>query len=262
MLSSLPSIGVKILLAIVLILPFRFITVIRRPEPGSAILPTGAAESFHPRRTSQHLRRCVPAVAVASESGNRGPRPACSVLASRLSSHIPDTGEPCASLDLRIFDDTWPWRIVAHQSCALRNGVRPGGGSARRLCCLMLGAARDRYHHVREGVITVAGLGLVLVVMIAWRMGQRSRRSRRFSSAGRCSRCSPYSSHGSAPLSSRPRRGARARDAARLFAAAVHRYGYPATLALVVGPHRQSPTPSPALTWAVRSGSSTAARLC
>ena len=32
--------------------------------------------------------------------------------------------------------------------------------------------AERPHNFLREGVITVAGLGLVLVVMIAWRMGQ------------------------------------------------------------------------------------------
>ena len=49
----------------------------------------------------------------------------------------------------------------------------PEEARQRRLCRLMLGLPPETvYHHVREGVITVAGLGLVLVVMIAWRMGQ------------------------------------------------------------------------------------------
>jgi len=43
----------------------------------------------------------------------------------------------------------------------------------RRLCRLMLGLPPETvYHHVREGVVTVAGLALVLLVVIVWRAGQ------------------------------------------------------------------------------------------
>ena len=92
------------------------------------------------------------------------------------------------------------------------------------------------YHHVREGVIAVAGLGLVLVVAIAWRMGQLATLAPILFSGALLATLTPtvlmvrrrYRHVFAAVLVLAMLLG--------LFAAAVHRYGYPLTVALVVGP--------------------------
>jgi hypothetical protein len=113
----------------------------------------------------------------------------------------------------------------------------PEEARQRRLCRLMLGLPPETvYHHVREGVITVAGLGLVLVVMIAWRMGQLATLAPILFSGALLAMLTPtvlmvrrrYRHVLAAVLVLAMLLG--------LLAAAVHRYGYPATLALVVGP--------------------------
>ena len=54
-----------------------------------------------------------------------------------------------------------------------RRQETPEEARQRRLCRLMLGLPPETvYHHVREGVVTVAGLALVLLVVIVWRAGQ------------------------------------------------------------------------------------------
>jgi hypothetical protein len=116
----------------------------------------------------------------------------------------------------------------------------PEEARQRRLCRLMLGLPPETvYHHVREGVITVAGLGLVLVVAVAWRMGHLAT-------------LAPMLFSGALLVMLTPtvlvvRRRYRHVLAAMLvlavllglLVAAVHRYGYASTLAFVV-----SPTPS------------------
>jgi hypothetical protein len=53
-----------------------------------------------------------------------------------------------------------------------RHGT-PEEARQRRLCRLMLGLPPQTvYHHVREGLATVAALCLVLLVVIVWRAGQ------------------------------------------------------------------------------------------
>jgi predicted PurR-regulated permease PerM len=92
------------------------------------------------------------------------------------------------------------------------------------------------YHHVREGAITAAGLGLVLVVMIAWRMGQLATLAPILLSGALLAMLTPtvlmvqrrYRHVLAAVLVLAMLLG--------LLAAAVHHYGYPVTLALVVGP--------------------------
>ena len=92
------------------------------------------------------------------------------------------------------------------------------------------------YHHAREGVITVAGLGLALVVMIAWRMGQLATLAPILLSGALVAMLTPtvlmvrrrYRHVLAAVLVLAMLLG--------LLAAAVHRYGYPTTLALIVGP--------------------------
>jgi len=54
-----------------------------------------------------------------------------------------------------------------------RRHETPEEARQRRLCRLMLGLPPETvYHHVREGVATVAALCLVLLVVIVWRAGQ------------------------------------------------------------------------------------------
>jgi hypothetical protein len=54
-----------------------------------------------------------------------------------------------------------------------RRHETPEEARQRRLCRLMLGLPPETvYHHVREGVVTVAGLALVLLFVIVWRAGQ------------------------------------------------------------------------------------------
>jgi len=92
------------------------------------------------------------------------------------------------------------------------------------------------YHHVREGMITVAGLGLVLLVVVAWRMGHVATLAPILFSGALLAMLTP--------TVLTVRRRYRHVFAAvcvlamllGLLAAAVHRYGYPATVALVVGP--------------------------
>jgi predicted PurR-regulated permease PerM len=92
------------------------------------------------------------------------------------------------------------------------------------------------YHQVREGVITVAGLGLVLVVAVAWRMGQLATLAPMLFSGALLAMLTPtvlvvrrrYRHVLAAMLVLAVLLG--------LLVAAVHRYGYPSTLAFVVGP--------------------------
>jgi hypothetical protein len=107
----------------------------------------------------------------------------------------------------------------------------------RRRCRFMLDLpAETVYHHVREGVATVAGLCLVLVATVAWRTGYFET-------------LAPVIVAGTllavlTPTVLTVRR--RYRDVVAgvlvlamllgLLATAVHRYGYPATVAFVVGP--------------------------
>lgn len=54
-----------------------------------------------------------------------------------------------------------------------RRHETPEEAQQRRLCRLMLGLPPETvYHHVREGVATVAGLALVLLVAMVWSAGQ------------------------------------------------------------------------------------------
>jgi predicted PurR-regulated permease PerM len=92
------------------------------------------------------------------------------------------------------------------------------------------------YHHVREGVITVAGLGLVLFVMIASRMGHLATLAPILFSIALLAMLTPtvlivrrrYRHILAAMLVLAMLLG--------LLAAAIHRYGYPVTFAFVVGP--------------------------
>ncbi len=113
----------------------------------------------------------------------------------------------------------------------------PEEARQRRLCRLMLGLPPETvYHHVREGVITVAGLGLVLVVAVAWRMGQLATLAPMLFSGALLAMLTPtvlvvrrrYRHVLAAMLVLAVLLG--------LLVAAVHRYGYPSTLAFVVGP--------------------------
>jgi hypothetical protein len=52
-----------------------------------------------------------------------------------------------------------------------RQRETPEEARQRRLCRLMLGLPPETiYHHVREGVATIAGLCVILTVAIAWRL--------------------------------------------------------------------------------------------
>jgi len=118
-----------------------------------------------------------------------------------------------------------------------RRRETPEEARQRRLCRLMLGLPPETvHHHVREGAITVAGLGLVLVVVSAWRMGHLATLAPILFSGALLAMLTPtvrmvrrrYRHVLAAVLVLAMLLG--------LLAAAVHRYGYPASVALVVGP--------------------------
>jgi len=118
-----------------------------------------------------------------------------------------------------------------------RRRETPEEARQRRLCRLMLGLPPETmYHHVREGAATVAALGVLLAAVVAWQLGQFAT-------------IAPTLVSGALLLAITPtvlvvRRRYRHVVAGMLvlvmllgvLAAAVHRYGYPATVAFVLGP--------------------------
>ncbi len=118
-----------------------------------------------------------------------------------------------------------------------RRRETPEEARQRRLCRLMLGLPPETvYDHVREGVIAVAGLCLVLVVTIAWRIGQLATLAPILVSGALLALLTPtvlmvrrrYRHVFAAVLVLVALLG--------LLAAAVHRFGNPAAIAFVVGP--------------------------
>ena len=118
-----------------------------------------------------------------------------------------------------------------------RRRETPEEARQRRLGRLMLGLPPETvYHHAREGAVTVAGLCLVLVVAIAWRVGQLATLAPILVSGALVAMLTPT------VLTVR-RRYRHVFAAVLVFVAllgllavAVHRFGNPATLAHVVGP--------------------------
>ena len=113
----------------------------------------------------------------------------------------------------------------------------PEEARARRLCRFQLGLPPEIvYHHVREGVATIATLCVVLAAVVAWQLGQLATIAPALFSGTLLA--------GLTPTVLVIRRRYRHVVAGvlvlamllGLLAAAVHRYGYPATVALVVGP--------------------------
>ena len=92
------------------------------------------------------------------------------------------------------------------------------------------------YHHVREGAATIAGLCLVLVALVTWRMGHFETLAPVFVAGALLATLTPT------VLTIRRRyhhvvAGVLVLAALLgLLATAVHRYGNPATIASVVGP--------------------------
>ena len=118
-----------------------------------------------------------------------------------------------------------------------RRRETPEEARQRRLCRFMLELPPETvYHHVREGAATASGLCLVLVAVVTWRMGHFEI-------------LAPILVAGTllavlTPTVLTIRRRYRHVVAGvlvlvvllSLLATAVHRYGYPATVAFVVGP--------------------------
>jgi hypothetical protein len=119
----------------------------------------------------------------------------------------------------------------------MRPRETPEEARARRLCRFKLGLPPEIvYHHVREGVVTIAALCVVLAAVGAWQLGQLATIAPALFSGTLLA--------GLTPTVLVIRRRYRHVVAGvlvlamllGLIAAAVHRYGYPATVALVVGP--------------------------
>jgi hypothetical protein len=113
----------------------------------------------------------------------------------------------------------------------------PEEARQRRLCRLMLGLPPETvYHHVREGVATVAALCVLLLALIAWRLGQLPELAPALVGGALLAVLTPtvltirrrYRHVAAGVLVLAVMLG--------LLAAAVHRYGYPTTFASVVGP--------------------------
>ena len=116
----------------------------------------------------------------------------------------------------------------------------PEEARQRRLCRLMLALPPETgYHQVREGAATVAALGVLLGAVVAWRLGQFATIAPELVSGALLLAITPT------VLVAR----CRYRHVVAgvlvlvmllgLLASAVHRYGYPATVAFAL-----SPTPS------------------
>jgi uncharacterized membrane protein len=119
----------------------------------------------------------------------------------------------------------------------IRPRETPEEARQRRLCRFMLGLPPEIvYHHVREGVTAIAALGVVLVAVVAWQLGQFAMVAPALLSGMLLAVLTPT------VLVIRARYRHVVAGALvlamllGLLAAAVHRYGYPATVAFVVGP--------------------------
>lgn len=116
----------------------------------------------------------------------------------------------------------------------------PEEARQRGLCRLMLGLPPETvYHHVREGVMTIVALCVVLVSVIAWRLGQFAMLAPVLVAGTLLAVLTP-----SVLIMRRRYRHLLAGALVLAFmlgllAAAVNRFGYPATVAFVM-----SPTPS------------------
>jgi hypothetical protein len=119
----------------------------------------------------------------------------------------------------------------------LRPRETPEEARQRRLCRFMLGLPPEIvYHHVREGVATIAALGVVLAAVVAWQLGQFAAIAPALFSGMLLAVLTP-----TVLVARRRYRHVVAGVLVLamllgLLAAAVHRYGYPATVAFVVGP--------------------------
>jgi hypothetical protein len=136
-------------------------------------------------------------------------------------------------------DATGLWCGVIIEVVGFVRGRRetPEEARQRRLSRLMLGLPPETvYHHVREGVAAVAGLCLLLVAVIAGQLGLFATLAPMLATGALLSVLTP--------TVLRIRRRYRHVVAGvlvltvmlGLLAAAVHRYGYPPTVAFVVGP--------------------------
>jgi hypothetical protein len=113
----------------------------------------------------------------------------------------------------------------------------PEEARQRRLCRFMLGLPPEIvYHHVREGAAAIVALGVVLVAVVAWQLGQFAIIAPALLSGMLLAVFTPtvlgirrHYRHvvaGVLVLAA----------LLALLAAAVHRYGYPVTAAFVIGP--------------------------
>src|SRR5262249_8360586 len=113
----------------------------------------------------------------------------------------------------------------------------PEQARQRRLCRLMLGLPPETvYHHVREGVAAVVGLCALFASVIAWQIGQLA------TIAPILAGGALLTAFTTTVLTVRRHYRHVVAGAVVLavmvwfLAAAIHRYGYPATVAFVVGP--------------------------
>jgi hypothetical protein len=113
----------------------------------------------------------------------------------------------------------------------------PEQARERRHLRFVLGLPPEiEYHHVREGVVTIVALCVVLVTVVAWQLGEFAVIAPALLSGMLLATLTPtvlvmrrrYRHVVAGVLVLAMLLG--------LLAAAVHRYGYPATVALVVGP--------------------------
>ncbi len=118
-----------------------------------------------------------------------------------------------------------------------RRRETPEEARQRRLCRLMLGLPPETvYHHVREGAAVVVGLCAVFVSVLAWQLGQFATFAPVLVAGALLSILTP-----TVLLIRRRYRHVAAGVLVLVvmlgvLAAAIHRYGYPATGAFVVGP--------------------------
>src|SRR5207245_7560119 len=119
----------------------------------------------------------------------------------------------------------------------------PEEARARRLCRFKLGLPPEIVsHHVREGVATIAALCVVLAAVVAWQLGQLATIAPALFSGTLLA--------GLTPTVLVIRRRYRHVVAGvlvlamllGLLATAVHRYGYPAMVAFIVGPRSEEHT--------------------
>ena len=123
-----------------------------------------------------------------------------------------------------------------HYCRVVRFGTRPREtpeeARERRRCRFLLELPPEIvYHHVREGVVTIVALCVVLAAVVAWQLGQFAT-------------IAPALLAGLTPTVLVIRRRYRHVVAGvlvlamllGLLATAVHRYGYPAMVAFIVGP--------------------------